>query len=149
MSDINTPSDGNAQSVPAGFKLHERTSPLTRPWAPIYRKADDRSVHLGVYLREGHCNSRGLVHGGFIAALADNTMGYTAGQAMRSDGRDIKSLVTINLSVDYLGAAKLGQWMSWEPHLIKATRTIAFVEALVKADGTPVARANATFKIIP
>ena len=77
MSDINTPSDENAQSVPAGFKLHERTSPLTSPWAPIYRKVDDRSVHLGVYLREGHCNSRGLVHGGFIAALADNTMGLS------------------------------------------------------------------------
>ena len=67
MSDISTPSDENAQSVAAGFKLHERTSPLTKPWAPIYRKADDRSVHLGVYLRGGHCNSRGLVHGGFIA----------------------------------------------------------------------------------
>ena len=76
-------------------------------------------------------------------------MAYTAGQAMRSDGRTIQSLVTINLSVDYLEAAKLGQWMSWEPKLIKAILTIAFVEAMIKADGNPVARANATFKIIP
>ena len=67
---------------------------------------------------------------------------------MTADGREIKSLVTINLAVDYLGSAKLGQWMSWEPEMMKATRSIAFVQAVIKADGVPVARANATFKII-
>ena len=148
MSDLEPTGNQKSGAVPNGFKLHERTSPLTTPWAPIYRKVSERSIYLGVYLREVHCNSRGLVHGGFIATLADNTMGYAAGQAMRTDGRVIKSLVTINLAVDYLGSAKLGQWMSWEPELLKATRSIAFVEALVKADHKPVARVNATFKII-
>ena len=138
----------DSPAAPDGYTLHTRTSPLTSPWAPIYRNVTERSVFLGVYLREVHCNSRGLVHGGFIAALADNTMGYCAGKAIAADGRDIKSLVTINLAIDYLGSAKLGQWMSWEPEMLKATRTIAFVEALVKADSIPVARANATFKII-
>jgi len=75
--------DMSDRMPPDGFKLHERTSPLTTPWAPIYRKSTARSVYLGVYLREVHCNSRGLVHGGFIAALADNTMGYTGGGPMR------------------------------------------------------------------
>lgn len=136
------------QEPPEGFTLHTRISPMTTPWAPIYRRVLDRAVYLGVYLRETHCNSRGLVHGGFIASLADNTMGYTGGQAIKADGREIKSLVTINLSVDYLGSAKLGQWMSWEPELLKATGSIAFVQAMIRADGKPVARANATFKII-
>ena len=135
-------------TVPTDYKTFTRTSPLTTPWMPLYRKRSERSVYLGTILREVHCNSRGLVHGGFIAALADNTMGYTAGQAMRADGRKITSLVTINLAVDYLGSAKLGQWMSWEPDLLKATRSVAFVTALIKADGSLVARANATFKII-
>ncbi len=134
-------------NIPAGYALNERTSPLTTPWAPLYKCVNERSVYLGAIVGERHCNSRGLVHGGFIAALADNTMGYTAGRAMQADGRPINGLVTINLSVDYLGAAKLGQWMSWEPELIKATRTIVFVRAFIKADGTVIARANATFKI--
>ena len=133
---------------PDGFTLHTRTSPMTTPWAPIYRKVMVRQVFLGVYLRNVHCNSRGLVHGGFIAALADNTMGYTCGAALADDGRKISGLVTINLSVDYIGAAKLGEWMTWEPAMLKATRTLAFVDAVVNADGNPVARANATFKII-
>lgn len=121
---------------------------MTAPWAPLYRRTLSRAVHLGVHLRDVHCNSRGLVHGGFIATLADNAMGYTAGQAMKQDGRKISSLVTINLSVDYLGAAKLGAWMTWEPELLKATGSVAFVQAMVKADNRAVARTNATFKII-
>ena len=148
MSDADQESLQETAKIPSGYALNTRTSPLTTPWAPLYRHVDERSVYLGVILREIHCNSRGLVHGGFIAALADNTMGYTAGKAMQADGRQIKSLVTINLSVDYIGSPKLGHWMSWEPELIKATRSIAFVEAHVKADGKTVARANATFKII-
>lgn len=134
-------------SPPENFVLHTRVSPMTKPWSPIYRWDQADRVHLGVYLREEHCNSRGLVHGGFIAALADNCMGYTAGQAMFAQSRKIKGLVTTNLAVDYLGAAELGQWMTWEPELIKATGSLAFVQALINADGAPVARANATFKI--
>ena len=135
------------QTPPEGFTLHSRASPMTQPWMPIYRLMNERSVHLGVWLAEKHCNSRGLVHGGFIAALADNTMGYTCGQAMKADGRPISGLVTISLNVDYLGTAKLGQWMSWEPELLKAGGSIAFASALVKADDETVARANASFKI--
>lgn len=134
--------------VPEGFKVQTRTSPLTTPWGPLYRRSSGRSIDLGILLAEKHCNSRGLVHGGFIAALADNAMGYTCGKAMEADGRPISGLVTISLNVDYMGAAKLGQWMTWEPQLLKATRTIAFVQAMVLADGQPVARANGNFKII-
>ncbi len=134
--------------VPEGFKLHSRASPMTAPWMPIYRLDNERSVYLAVWLKEQHCNSRGLVHGGFIAALADNTMGYTCGQAMKADGRAISGLVTISLNVDYLGSAKLGQWMTWEPELLKSGGSIAFATALIKADGENIARANASFKII-
>lgn len=135
------------QAPPAGFTLHSRASPMTTPWMPIYKCVNERSVYLGVWLAQKHCNSRGLVHGGFIAALADNTMGYTCGQALKADGRPISGLVTISLNVDYLGNAKLGQWMSWEPQLLKAGGSIAFATALIKADGENVARANASFKI--
>lgn len=148
MSDESAKPPLKTAKIPAEYALNTRTSPLTTPWAPLYRCSNERSVYLGVILRDIHCNSRGLVHGGFIAALADNTMGYTAGKAMQADGRTVNGLVTINLSVDYVGSPKLGQWMSWEPELVKATRSIAFVEAHVKADGNIIARANATFKII-
>jgi acyl-coenzyme A thioesterase PaaI-like protein len=60
---------------PAGFEPHDRKSPLTAPWEPIYCNANGDWVVLGVEIRAAHTNTRGLVHGGFVAALLDNVMG--------------------------------------------------------------------------
>ena len=68
--------------VPAGFEPHVRKSPFTDPWEPLYARTTDRAVIIGLRLALPHCNSRGLIHGGLIAALADNAMGYTCAQAL-------------------------------------------------------------------
>ena len=61
-----------SQAVPEGFAPHFKRSPVTDPWEPLFSRRGEKSVQLGVWLREAHCNSRGLLHGGVIAALADN-----------------------------------------------------------------------------
>ena len=83
--------------------------------------------------------------GGLIASLADNAMGYSCAQAL---GWEV-SLVTINLAVDYIGSAGIGQWLSVESDVIKSGRTICFAQSLVLADDTVIARANATFRLVP
>ena len=50
-------------SVPEGFVLHDRRSPVTDPWRPIWAKRSETAFHLGLYLAEAHTNSRGLAHG--------------------------------------------------------------------------------------
>ncbi len=131
-------------TVPEGFAPHFRQSPMTDPWEPLYsRRMPDGAVQLGLNAGPTHCNSRGFVHGGLIATLADNAMGLSC---VGGAGR-IGSLVTVNLAIDYLASARIGQWVQVEPQLIKAGSSLCFVQALVTADGTPCARANATFKV--
>jgi len=129
-------------SVPEGFARHPRRSPLTEPWEPIYFKATPEAYILGLRLAQAHTNSRGLIHGGLIAALADNAMGLSCGVK-----GGISGIVTINLSVDYLGSAKIGQWLAFETTFTKVGGSICFAQCFVTADGAPCARANATFKI--
>ncbi len=62
------------QNIPDGFARHWRTSPLTEPWEPIYSKTTADAVIIGLRLAKPHTNSRGMVHGGLISALADNTL---------------------------------------------------------------------------
>ncbi|MEL6860199.1 MAG: PaaI family thioesterase [Pseudomonadota bacterium] len=135
--------------VPDGFERHFRRSELTDPWEPLYsRKLDDR-IQIGLILGTPHCNSRGLVHGGLIAALADNAMGLSCVIALTNDGRDAgKGLVTVSLGVDYLGSAKLGEWLEIDPEPVKVGGSIGFARALIRGAGKPVAMANATFKIL-
>lgn len=137
------------EKVPDGFERHFRRSGLTDPWEPLYsRKRDDR-VQLGLVLAEQHCNSRGLVHGGLIAALADNAMGLSCAVALAAKGRDPgKGLVTVSLGTDYLGSAAIGDWLEIDPEPVKVGGSICFARAIIRANDTAIAMANATFKIL-
>lgn len=104
---------------------------------------------MGLVLAQQHCNSRGLVHGGLIAALADNAMGLSCVVALANAGRDAgKGLVTVSLGADYLGSAKLGEWIEIDPEPVKVGGSICFARAIIRANTKPIAMANATFKIL-
>ena len=131
--------------IPGGFARHSRRSPLTDPWEPLYSKRTDRAVIIGLRLREPHTNGRGLIHGGLIAALADNAMGHSCAHVMGG----ASSLVTIGLAVDFVDAAQVGQWLTVETDVIKTGSTICFAQSFIKADDLVIARANATFRVVP
>ncbi len=133
--------------IPEGFAPHFRQSRLTDPWEPLYsRRLPDR-VQIGLILTEAHCNSRGLVHGGLIATLADNSMGLSCVEVMLAEKRSVKGLVTISLTTDYMGAAKLGQWLLVDTDYVKCGGSICFTRSMIYADDAPIAKASATFKL--
>ena len=136
-------------AIPDGYEPHFRKSPFTDPWEPLYSQRTDRAVILGLRLAKPHTNSRGLIHGGLIAALADNAMGYSCGQVMGGAMGGQASLVTISLAVDFIGSAQIGQWLAVESDVIRTGHTICFAQSLIKADDAVIARANATFRVVP
>jgi acyl-coenzyme A thioesterase PaaI-like protein len=134
---------------PPGFERHFRQSPLTDPWEPLYSKVLDDRVVLGLSLGTAHTNARGLAHGGLIAALADNAMGLSCGVAMRNRGQgETGGLLTVSLSLDYLGMARLGQWLEFDTGFTKTGASLCFAQAFVTADGLMIARADARFKTL-
>jgi uncharacterized protein (TIGR00369 family) len=134
--------DNNMQ-VPEGFALHTRSSAVTQPWEPIYVRAHDTGLQLGLRVAAAHCNARGFLHGGVIACLSDNAMGMNVVMAAGAVGA-----LTVTLNIDYVQAAALGAWLQIEPRVIRAQGKLGFVDALIKADEQTIARANATFRIL-
>ena len=130
--------------IPEGFEPHFRKSPFTDPWEPLYSKKTEKAVIMGLRLARPHTNARGLIHGGLIAALADNAMGYSCAQAMGW----ASSLVTISLAIDFVGSAEIGQWLSVESEVIRTGSTICFAQSLIKADEAVIARASGTFRVV-
>ena len=129
---------------PPGFAPHERKSPLTQPWEPLYARATERALVLGLAASQAHTNSRGFVHGGLITALADNAMGLSCGRVLGGEA----SLVTVNLAVDFLGAARIGQWLEFDTVFVRPGSTLCFAQAFVTADGEPCARTNGVFRVV-
>ena len=133
-----------ALAPPTGFAPHDRKSPVTDPWEPLYSRKTDGAVVIGLQTTQAHTNSRGFVHGGLISTLADNAMGLSCARRLG----DLASLVTVNLTVDFLGSALTGQWLEFDTVFVKPGGTLCFTQAFVTADGQPCARANAVFRVV-
>ena len=84
---------------------------------------------IGLRLAKPHTNAHGLIHGGLIATLADNAMGYSCAHQMGWTS----FLATMGLAVDFIGTAQVGQWLAIEPDVIKTGSTICFAESFIKA----------------
>lgn len=132
--------------APKGFVPHFKTSPLTDPWEPLYSKREAKQVTIGLLITAAHTNSRGFVHGGLIAALADNAMGLSCAQ--QREGR--AGGVTLNLNIDYLSVGRLGDWMEFRTQFTKVGRSISVAECHVVVADRVIARANASFShVVP
>jgi uncharacterized protein (TIGR00369 family) len=136
--------DLQTENPPAGFLPHDRKSPLTDPWEPLFSRKAEGAVVLGLRAGRAHTNSRGFVHGGLISALADNAMGLSCARRLDHTG----GLVTVNLNVDFLGSALEGQWLEFDTVYVKPGRTLCFAQAFVTADGQPCARASTIFRVV-
>ncbi|MEQ1820528.1 MAG: PaaI family thioesterase [Terricaulis sp.] len=133
--------------APEGFELFTRPSPLIDPWRPIFvQRRPDRMV-LGVHLREPHTNSRATAHGGLIAALADQAMGMSCGVKLQAEGVAISNLWTTSLAIEYLAAAKVGQWLEFDTSFARVGKTLCYAECNVSADDETSARAHANFRV--
>ena len=133
-----------ATNIPEGFEPQTRRSPLTDPWEPIYSRQTPDALILGLRLATPHTNARGFVHGGLIAALTDKAMGHSCAHKMHGT----HSLVTVSMSIDFVGSAQIGQWLAVETDVIKTGSTLCFAQCLVKADDAIIARANGTFRMV-
>lgn len=138
----------STEASPDGYAPLPRTSPVAAPWQPLYSKPVGSTLFVGLRVRKAHCHGRGYVHGEVISALADNAMGYSVQLTRGPD--DCESTprggVTMHLSVDFLGRARPGEWLEFQPRVLRVGRTVAFTDCRVEADGKLVARADAVFR---
>lgn len=136
----------SASNIPEGFEPVQRIQPHTFGGlvGPFYAKRDGSAVSLGVRIEERHLNSRGTCHGGLIATLADIALGYACVAAAEEGSRNF---VTIDLAVEYLAAARAGDWLHSEVAVLNAgTRTASATGFLCVGD-TQVARISANFRL--
>jgi uncharacterized protein (TIGR00369 family) len=90
-------------------------------------------------------NPAGFIQGGILAAMLDDTMGPTA---LLVSGGSLYT-ATISMNVSFLQPAKPGRLLS-EGRVLSMGKTIAFLEATLSAvDGTALARATASARLVP
>ena len=128
---------------PEGFRrvVRPRRNPFNELVGPFYERRSGDEVSLGLRIEERHLNSRGLCHGGLLATLADLALGY----AMLAKSGDDGGFVTAQLSLDYAGSAKLGDWVESAVEIQRIGARLAFANGYLVSDGKRIVRASALF----
>jgi uncharacterized protein (TIGR00369 family) len=134
-------SDGASEAVPEGFELLPVGYGFTDNLKPLYRKVEGRQVVFALRVGAQHSNTLGICHGGALMTLADIAAASWANMARGF----VAGAPTINLSIDFISAAKQGQWIEAREEGVELKRLFGFVRGVVRSEGSVVARFNATF----
>jgi acyl-coenzyme A thioesterase 13 len=129
--------------IPPGFSPLERKSPATELIGPLYSRGKGAELVLGLKAERKHCNARGAVHGGILATLADIALGYSLAFSTEPP----TAAVTANLSLDFAGAAKEGDWIEARIDFHKLGARLAFGNCYISVGATRIARASAVFLV--
>lgn len=143
------PSMSAATAIPPGFQ------PLSMPNnggfinhnGPLYLRHEGEQVQMGFRVEPRHCNIMGKCHGGMLATFCDMLLPLSAHRKSAAVG--FRFLPTISLQVDYLAPVNLGAWVEGEADVLRVTRSLVFIDGLVRADGEAVLRCSGVFKIGP
>lgn len=129
--------------VPKGFSPLQRSSPYLDHIGPLYSKLEGDDVVIALRIDQRHTNTKGTAHGGVLLALADLTLGRNTENQRSSE----KSQWTINLSADFAGVAKIGDWVEGRPEFGKSGRSISFANCYLSIKGERILRASAVLKV--
>lgn len=133
--------DQHIDSVPAGFERLPTGLGFTDILQPCYRSIGSETVIVGMLVEKQHGNIMGICHGGVLVTLADvaaaNGIHVARGKRAASP--------TVNLSVDFISAARIGQWIQAEVHSASVKRRFGFCSGFISNSEGLVARFNGTF----
>lgn len=110
---------------------------------PLWRRADGDRLRFGFIVGPKHLNRAGNLHGGMLMTLADQSMAMTARAAT-----GVKSHATIELNIQFVGGVKLGEFVVSHPEVVRATRSLVFMQAKMFVDTRVVVTTNGIWKIL-
>jgi acyl-coenzyme A thioesterase 13 len=136
--------------IPPGFTPLFRSSPFLEMIGPFYQRREGDGLIIGLRVAAHHTNTRGRAHGGLLMTMADIALGYNAaflGAEKAPGAVPTALLTTVNLSIDFVGSARLGDWVEVRVDIQKVGHRLAFANAYLSVGSERIARASAVFVV--
>lgn len=136
MSDVASPPPGYE---PSGF------SPgfLDRG-GPYWRTGKGPGSTLGLRIDPGHLNYQDVAHGGVLSTFADVALSY----CVHVSERPSPALATVSLTVNFLGAARLGDWLEADVRIDRKGKRIAYTSGAIRRGDEVIATMSGVFSIL-
>jgi uncharacterized protein (TIGR00369 family) len=110
---------------------------------PFLARRDGENWLSGFRVEARHLNFNGAVHGGMMATFADSFLGQLVASAIKP-----RRCVTLQLNVQYVRAAALGDFVIGRGEIIRVTHSIAFVVGQLTVNSNIVAIAQGVWKLL-
>jgi uncharacterized protein (TIGR00369 family) len=133
--------DGAPAPIPPGFERVQSSSPFADTLGPLYLRRDGDVTVVAMRVEERHTNRRAIAHGGMLASLADCAL--SLGLSVACEGRH--SFVTVNLSSDFVDAARPGDWLEGHVDVQRIGRRVAFANCYLQVGEKRILRASGVF----
>ena len=134
-------SEAQTDAVPAGFEPVPEGLGYTDTLQPFYRRVQGDEVSFGLVVQPHHANSLGICHGGVLMTLAD----IAAASGVNIARGKLSGAPTINLSLDFISAAKQGRWLQADVEHTEVKRLFGFCSGVIVSGENLVARFSGTF----
>lgn len=138
----------DANDIPEGYAYEPSPSAFINHIGRVYSKriqpedGGPEQVWAALRIQDHHVNSWGLCHGAVMASMAE--IG-TAGPGWDPSGPPV---VAIDLTLQFIGAPKLGDLLEVCGTLTRRTRSLVFTQARAEVAGNVIFQATSIQKII-
>lgn len=129
-------------SIPAGFIPWLPSSQFMRHLTDLgafYRRPADNVLALRI--NPAHGNMHGMAHGGLLATFADSALGFVISEQAHV------SVVTAQMSVEYLNAVNPGDWLEAHVQIDKQGKRLIYATCRLLVDGRAMLKASAVFAV--
>jgi uncharacterized protein (TIGR00369 family) len=143
--------DPTMDRVPAGFEPMKPYGPFCELVGPIYEREGSDGTVLGLRVQDKHRNRMPSLHGGMICTLVDTAMAHAVRRALEArlgSGTEF-TLVTVQMSISFIGNAVPGQWVEAQVDVLRAGRRMGFTACNVSAGTGQIVQASAQFMVLP
>lgn len=126
-----------------GWTRDER-DPYCVTAGPIWTRLDGDRWRYGVLVEQKHANKLGIVHGGLPLLLADHALGdWLMHDLMKTGG----ACVTVDVSLQFLGPVKVGEFVECHHEAMRITNSLAFMHGRLMVGDRMTHNANGVWKI--
>jgi acyl-coenzyme A thioesterase PaaI-like protein len=121
------PPPGFALMAPPGIFLNRTAFFFSRDEA-------DGATSVGTWITPDQANSERVAHGGFLLTFADFALSY------------VLMGITLNLSVDFLRPAPIGEWLEARVIARRRSASLIFADTIATSNGREALRISGIFR---
>lgn len=128
-----------------GWKLIEADG-FTGHVGPFWMLDNDGEKTLGLLIEQRHANIHmGTLHGGVVMTFADIALGSGVAAVLREQRLNC---ATLSLQTQFVSVARMGDFITCTPEIVRQSRQIIFVRGLIKAGEKTIASVEGLWKVL-